>query len=310
MTFSTTRKTINLLFTRLLDLVPAMIISFIVVLLVNVFVNSNQGTNPNRLDELALRQKAQGNEKLSYWLTWLSARMHSPNAEMRMGKLLTRQAKIDEAWDYYFDAVYRFPALGYAAGAETLEYAASDEGVGMAASYLMWAAMSGDNAEAYRLLGYIALGRSPSISCERWWQAGKYFKAAAKRGNSHAQLIMSSIYGTKLTGSREPKAQLAYLFLAERSLNLSVSKFATTALRSLLQDIPMVYQNNGESSIAYTDEEKSRILLLQSLNLGRPKHDVLNMRSAIELPLICETPSATCNPFEELCDENGYPVHL
>lgn len=237
---------------------------------------------PSILDDLAMSLDTRGHEQLASALFRLSAVFRSPVAEVQIGDELTAKGKPEAAWDYYFDAVYRYPSLGLHAGKETISHGSSRRDLELAATYLERAAILANQGEAYRLLGAIEL-HGYWVSCADFRKALKYFQAGAKLGDTPSQLVMGIAYATGYGVPSDRKRGYAYLVQAE-SGNVPAS---AALARRLTRSVQLVENLSfGWGSISH--------LLMQAILSGldsgpQDQYDMGFMRYSLspDLPAVC-----------------------
>ena len=194
--------------------IPGVIIAIIVVVGTHIAIDENQGVIRNQLGNMATSISRSGKEISSFMLTYLSSRVQSPQAKVKMAETLIVEGDLDSAWVLYGAAIQESPSLGLKAGKYILENAETDEEIRVATTYLTRAAQRADCAEAFRLLGYISLGKNHQISCKTWKHSLYWFELAAEHGDGIGQLITAFAYGGGLGVNRDDRKLLGYLLVA------------------------------------------------------------------------------------------------
>jgi len=270
--------------------------------LINLALSANQGAALNRLDEIVLGMNA--DEFPASLLTFISARLGSPHAELNRAEQLLSDGDSKAAYDLLFDATWKAPTLGLQAGKMALEYATTDDDVGHASSYLTRAAMLSDNAEADLLLGYIALGIQHKVKCSTWKQALHWFRKSAQQGNGTGQLITAYAYGLGRGIKQSRRISLGYLLIAEDNANQHITALAKEKLDRFAV---FILPNEKELRTTAWDPFPSAMQysnwLAEILNEGMPDFDIFKAANPQSLPGFCpsEDIKDDCDPYKEAC---------
>jgi len=274
-----------------------MIMGFVIALI----AAPNQGVEQNRLDEWSNQAE---NHFVAKTLTFLSAQMDSPRAQIKLGKRYLIEGDSKGAESLFFKAAWKVPALGLNAGKLMLTYGTNDRDMALAADYLTRAALLSDNAEAFRLLGYLALGRDLQIACSSWKRAFHAFEQAAQHGDGLSQLITSYSYGLGLGVHKSKRSSLGFLLIAEQSSDHAIAQQA----KKQLDTFAYLYLPNEELPTTpwdpFPSEMTYRKWLASTLESGWP--DFMDDQGLQQtLPDFC-LPEQTkdegdCNPYKEAC---------